>query len=190
MRRHRHEILRPRGRVPGGFFTYGAVWTPLPNSADFETLLSSLASMPEDVAGIIESFPFNHHQTRPEASGFSVVEHVCHLRDLDAEAFALRVESILSEDGPCLPSVDGTQLAIERDYISQDIGSAQRHFTDLRQRLVAKLSQTNELQRKRWGLFDGIRRMTLAELVEDIHHHDRTHIQELDELAAEVLGSS
>lgn len=30
MRRHGHEILRLRGRVPGGYFTYGAVWTPRP----------------------------------------------------------------------------------------------------------------------------------------------------------------
>lgn len=36
MRNHGHEIVR-RGRVPGGFFTYGAVWSALPIRADVMT---------------------------------------------------------------------------------------------------------------------------------------------------------
>jgi hypothetical protein len=30
MRRHGHELLHARARVPGGLFISGAVWTPLP----------------------------------------------------------------------------------------------------------------------------------------------------------------
>ena len=40
-----------------------------------------------------------------------MLEHVCHLRDIEVEGYAPRLKRILSEDGPFLPDIDGRRLA-------------------------------------------------------------------------------
>jgi hypothetical protein len=63
------------------------------------------------LAAVIESFPKTRWTTRPSGTGFALLEHVCHLRDLDA-VYAARIRAVLTAgDLPSLPSVDGTALA-------------------------------------------------------------------------------
>jgi uncharacterized damage-inducible protein DinB len=188
MRRHYHDIVRPRGRIPGGYLTYGAVWTPLPRRPEFGELLGQMRAMPDDVAAAAAEIPSRKWNLRPAGTGFSVVEHLCHLRDLD-EVYVKRVRSVLSEHMPILESVDGTQLAKERNYAGQDPAAALDEFRKARRALVRLLERTSDEERERIGLFDGIRRLTLRELTEDMHLHDRTHIQELNELGHELLNA-
>lgn len=185
MRRHHHEILRPRGRVPGDLLTYGAVWTPLPEVIPFPALLEALRRMPEEIAALYARIPTGQSGQRPPGSGLAAGEHLCHLRDLD-EIYRTRVERILREDLPDLPSVNGQVLADERNYRAQDPMQALQAFRDGRQALVSVLEEATPDQRCRTGLRDGVRRVTLLEVVEDIHHHDQTHVQELHDLMAEL----
>lgn len=189
MRRHHHEILRPRGRVPGGYFTYGAVWTPLPARRSWPELLASLQAMPEALARRIDDFAAAERLQRPPGIGFSLHEHVCHLRDLEIEAYRDRVERVLAEEMPVLMSVDGTAWAAARNYPAQDFADALAAFRTAREGLVARLNGLTRDQRGRYGLFDGVRRMTIDDLVADIDAHDRTHLQEVDELAVELTST-
>lgn len=187
MRRHYHDILRPRGRIPGGYLTYGAVWTPIPQCRDFSALLGHLRAMPDDVAAAASAIPAQHWHLRPQGIGFSVTEHLCHLRDLD-EVYIKRIRRMLSETLPVLESVNGMQLAKERNYAEQEPIIAIEAYRKARRTLVQLLEQVSPDDQRRIGLSDGIRRLTLAELVEDIHRHDRTHIQELNELGDELIN--
>ena len=188
MRRHHHEILRPRGRVLGDYFTYGAVWSPLPSRKTLDELLSALGSMPDELARMVDALPVELKTIRPLGTGFSVVEHVCHLRDLDTEAYRDRIERVLISEAPLLASVDGSAQAAERDYQNQKLSSALSSFRNARLSLVTRLSKIKPEDRCRYGLFDGIHRMTIDDLVVSIHEHDRTHLQELDELAVEITS--
>lgn len=185
MRRHHHEILRPRGRVPGDLLTYGAVWTPLPEVMPFPALLEALRRMPEEIATLYARIPGGRSCQRPPGSGLAAAEHLCHLRDLD-EVYRTRLERILSEDLPHLPSVNGQVLADERNYRAQDPMQALQAFREGRQALVTRLEATTPEQRCRIGLRDSVRRVTLLEVVEDIHHHDQTHVQELHDLLEDL----
>ena len=185
MRRHGHEIIQPRGRVPGDTFTYGAVWTAKPVPLSFADSLQALADMPGSVSEMVRRFAVSLHSARPQGTGFALVEHVCHLRDLDKEVYIKRVSLILSKTSPKLWSVDGSVMAEERDYLSQDLAKALRGFGIARRQLVKNLAATTKTHRDRQGLFDGTQRVTLLEIVEDIYRHDKTHLLELDELAAE-----
>lgn len=189
MRRHHHDILRPRGRVPGGYFTYGAVWTPLPARKNWAELLASLKAMPEALLRRIADFAPEERLQRPPGIGFSLHEHICHLRDLEIEAYRVRIERVVAEDMPVLLSVDGTAWAAARDYPVQDFAGALDAFVTARTGLVARLAELTRDQRGRFGLFDGVRRMTIDDLVADIDDHDRTHLQELDELATELTSA-
>ncbi len=190
MRRHRHDVLRPRGRVPGGYFTYGAVWSALPVQRGYDELLEALATMPRELRQQVDAIPEALRHQRPPGTGFCVLEHACHLRDLDIEAFRVRIDKVLDGDAPVLPSVDGSAWAQQRDYMRQDLDAALTDFTTARANLVARLRGLDAEQRRRYGLFDGRRRMTVDDLVESIHEHDRTHLQELDELKGELAVGS
>jgi uncharacterized damage-inducible protein DinB len=185
MRRHGHEVVQPRGRVSGSWFSYGAVFSPNPIRLAWPDIISELASMPDKLAGFVTLTPEKLWRRRPSGTGFALVEHACHLRDLDA-IFAARIGAILSAHLPDIDSVDGTALANSRNYVEQDLRAAARAFAKARRRLCASLEKLKPEELTRCCLRDGIRRMTLEELVRELLDHDRTHRLELDELGAEL----
>lgn len=183
MRRHGHEIVQARGRVPGGGFSYGAVFSPSPVPLSRSVLLSRLAAMPATLAGFVSRMPAWRMRTRPAGSGFALLEHVCHLRDLDA-VYEARIRAVLDTHLPVLPSVNGVQLAAERDYLSQDPADALASFAQSRRGVCRLLERLQDADWQRCGVRDGLHRQSLQDLLEDMQAHDREHEQELEELLA------
>ncbi|MCW3478442.1 DinB family protein [Neisseriaceae bacterium JH1-16] len=190
MRRQRHDVLRPRGRVPGGYFTYGVVWTALPVRLSWPDLLDALARMPQALAERAAAFPDTSIRNRPAVEGFSLLEHACHLRDLDRDAYRVRFHAMLAETAPTLQRVNGRVWAAERDYHRESLADAQVAFAGGRLALVELLRGLDDAARGRIGLFDGVTRITLEELAYDLHHHDGEHLLELDELGSELFGTA
>lgn len=188
MRRYGHDVVQARGRLGGALFSYGAVFSPYPHHLPFTDVVEQLARMPGTFGGYVARVPTALRTRRPDGTGFSLVEHACHLRDLDA-VFAERIDAVRNADLPVIHSVDGTALAEQRDYLHQDLDDALDAFRVARQRLCTTLSTLQPAQLTRCGLRDGIRRMTLEELVRELLDHDRTHCLELDELLAELTPS-
>jgi hypothetical protein len=187
MRRHSHDVLRPRGRVPGGYFTYGVVWTPQPLRLAWSELLDALATMPQRLAEQVARFPADSIRRRPAVQGFSLLEHVCHLRDLDRDAYRLRFDAVLRDNLPVLPSVDGSVWAAERDYHRESLSEALAAFEAGRSALLELLNGLDETTRQRLGLFDGVSRVTLEELAYQLNHHDGEHLLEVEELQVDLL---
>lgn len=189
MRRHGHELVQARGRIGGAPFTYGAVFGPHPVVLPFDGVLAALARMPERLAEAAARVPAAQWATRPAGTGFALVEHACHLRDLDA-VFAQRIEAVRRDTLPVIASVNGTALAEARDYLHQDGQAALTAFAASRGRLREALASLDAAERARCGLRDGVRRMTLEELVREMLDHDRTHGLELDELEHELADAA
>jgi len=122
---------------------------------------------------------------RPAGTGFALVEHACHLRDLDA-VFAERIDAVRTHALPVIASVDGTALAAQRDYLAQRLDDALAAFRAGRAALCATAAALQPAELARCGLRDGMRRMSLDELVRELFDHDLTHVLELDELLAEL----
>jgi hypothetical protein len=185
MRRYGHEVVQVRGRVSGAIFSYGAVFSAQPVSLSFTGVIEALAAMPERFAALVDRVPQALWTCRPNGTGFSLLEHACHLRDLDA-VFAARFSAVRKADLPLIESVNGTTIAEERNYIAQDLAAARDEFAANRQRLCASLKRLTPAQLARCGLRDGVRRMTLEELVRELLDHDKTHALELEELEHEL----
>lgn len=185
MRSLGHEVVQARGRADGRLFTYGAVFSPLPLQRSFPHLVEALDRFPAKLAAAVASFPKPLWTTRPAGTGFALVEHVCHLRDLDA-VYAARTRAVLARDLPSLPSVDGTAWAAQRGYLKAKLDPALVAFRRLRRRLSARLSAVTERERRRCGLRDGVRRMSVEDLVREMVEHDQTHALELEELLSEL----
>ncbi|MCA8380373.1 DinB family protein [Burkholderia cenocepacia] len=185
MRRRGHEVVQARGRLGGALFSYGAVFSACPHRLPFADVVAALARMPARLAGYAANVPAALATRRPAGTGFSLVEHACHLRDLDA-VFAARIDAVRTAELPVIESVDGTALAAQRDYLAQPLDLAVTAFGSGRAALCATAAALEPAQLARCGLRDGIRRMSLDELVRELLDHDRTHGLELDELLAEL----
>jgi len=144
-----------------------------------------LAALPGRLKAIVEVVPKEHWRTAPKAGGFSLVEHLCHLRDIDGDGYGIRLERILNEERPVLPDIDGTQLAVERDYQAQDARAALDAFTATRWAIVGRLAKLEPAERRRVGLMAGTSEIDIDGLVSTMLAHDSEHLDELDGLRAE-----
>jgi len=142
-----------------------------------DALLHALQQFPARCAALVERCA--DPRARAPDGGFSLVEHLCHLRDLEREGYALRIRRILSEDLPELAEIDGNTLATARDYQSQDPHAAWRDWRDARAHTVALLRSALPAQAERKGIYGGLGVITLRELVRGIVAHDATHWAEL-----------
>ncbi len=146
----------------------------------FAEALERLAAMPAFVEAAIEAASGEELAFRPGEEGeFSLVEHACHLRDLEREGYLVRVRRVLAEDTPALEGFDGAAVARERRYLTQDARAAARDFAQARRTLAALLAAVSAEQLKRTATFEG-RRITLEDLVGMILEHDRGHREEIE----------
>ena len=52
---------------------------------------------------------------QPRGGYFSILENICHLRDIEIEGYGVRLRRLRAEAHPTLPDINGDQLALERE---------------------------------------------------------------------------
>ncbi len=119
---------------------------------------------------------------RNSSEEFSIVENLCHLRDIEIEGYETRINTILAESNPTLLDIDGARLAVERDYNQQIPTSALRDFSEARKRNVKVLRQLRAEQLDRQGSFEATGPVTIRRLLEMMHEHDEGHLSDLKRL--------
>lgn len=146
---------------------------------DIKELKSNLARTPTELATLLESFPADNATFKPAPDEFSVLENVCHLRDIEIEGYTVRIQRILNEERPFLADLDGTRLAIERDYNRQSVSEALLSFSQARRQNLVVLSEASESEFEREGELEGVGQITLRKLLEMMWEHDGGHLDEL-----------
>ena len=144
-----------------------------------QELVTKLSLTAVDVSELVEGIPAESLTSRPGPDEFSVLENVCHLRDIEVEGYTVRIQRLLNEQHPKLHDLDGGKLASERHYNQQDVNEALRAFTQARLSNVAVLSETSEIQLGRTGELEGVGEISLFRLVEMMCEHDEGHVDEL-----------
>jgi hypothetical protein len=162
-------------------------WTRSAVEQAIEELAGVATWLPAAVAG----FDDTQIRTRPagEAS-FSLVEHVWHLRDIDAFGFVERVRRTLGEDRPELPDVAGDRLAIERRYREQPLRPALDELLRERRSAVVALRGLSDAQLERHAVLEGVGPIQLGDLVLRWRAHDAEHRAEIEKLAAALRAST
>ncbi len=154
----------------------------------FAARLADLAAMPARFGEIVASIAPTQWKIRAKDGNFSLQEHACHLRDIEIEAYRVRLERMLAETTPTLPDVDGAKLARERDYHRQDLARAQAVFTAVRADMVQRLAGLSPGQRRRTGMMEGVGEITIEGLVAKMLEHDAEHLSDLAQLCRELAG--
>ncbi len=156
------------------------------NRRELETLLLTLESTPVLFERAALGLSPPTAQRRPAAGGFSLVENVWHLADLEREGFGVRIRRILSEDEPTLSNFDGDRVARERSYQSRDLAAGLAAFRHARRRSVEILRTVASGDWRRTGVQDGIGSLTLADIPRLMAEHDRSHTAEVSALLEEL----
>ena len=156
------------------------------DTADFPRLgfaesIERLSAMPEFLDAALVAAEPEDLLSRPGEGEFSLVEHACHLRDLEREGYLIRVRRMIAETNPELQPFDGTAVAAARDYRSQDARAAAHDFARARREVVALLAPLTAEQLRREARFGG-KRICLADLVAMMVEHDREHREEIERL--------
>jgi transcriptional regulator with XRE-family HTH domain len=152
----------------------------------FANRAASLGAMPAKLKEIVTAISEGAWRSKPAGGGFSLVEHVCHLRDIDGDGYRVRLERMLTEACPALPDLDGDALARERAYQSADLAAALASFTTTRLAIVARLAKLSPDERRRTGLMAGTTEITVEGLVEIMTAHDSEHLDQLNDLVREI----
>jgi len=149
--------------------------------------LQELSEFPQKISELLEGLTHNQLTNKPTPEEFSFVEHVCHLRDIEREGYAVRIRRLLEEEHAQLKDIDGTRLAIERDYNAQNIGESLQSFAEARRDNILLLKGRAEDQLSRKAELEGVGEITLRRLVEMMYEHDESHLDEMTTLRTRLL---
>jgi DinB superfamily len=152
---------------------------PPMNNADRQQLLAQLSRTPIQVTELVKGVSPASAVVRPGPDEFSVVENICHLRDIEIDGYAVRIRRLLNEEQPLLADIDGARLAIVRDYNKQNLQDALTTFTQARQANLDALNSASESAFEREGELEGVGTITLGRLLQLMWDHDEGHLDEL-----------
>lgn len=149
---------------------------------EFQSLVEALEETPLIIQRLADQLGGDHWTWKPSQEAWSALEHVCHLKDIEQEGYAVRIEKLLNETQPFLPDIDGGKLAAERSYNSQNFDIALRAFALARQQNTQAIKDLTLDQLNRSGIFENAGTITLGRLLLMMREHDLGHLQDISNL--------
>lgn len=145
-------------------------------------IIDELGSLPLVLEDELKRLTDSELRQRPDDSHFSLLEQVCHLRDIEVEGYTRRLHLLLAEDRPTLHDLDGTALAKVRDYNAQAFLPALGAFQAARHANLLRLQRMHERDLTRRGHLEKVGEISIGRLLELWVAHDREHRKEIDGL--------
>jgi len=150
---------------------------------DKDRILWNLKSLPQELDDLLSGLDEDTLRWRPIPTKWSIKEIMCHLRDMEREAYLARYNRIISEDNPAMPNVDQDRLAREGDYINQDARAALDEFKKLRAETVRTLESVPPEKWSRAGFHETDGPMTVEQLVlRQIKGNDLNHLVQMKDI--------
>jgi len=125
--------------------------------------LEILRATPARLKALLKGVPKAVLLWTPAPGKWSILEIVCHLRDMEGDAYLTRYRRILAEDTPRLPDIDGDTYSLERDYRAQKLSEVLRDWTRLRRESLKLLAGAKRGDWERAGVHETAGRLTLVE---------------------------
>jgi len=132
----------------------------------------------DDLSAALRGKPEPAGASRPAENAWAAKEIVCHLRDTE-EVFQNRFRAILDENDPKFTPLNTDGLAVERQYLKDDLTKALEAFRTRRQANLKLLAGLTPEQAERGGLHPTRGRMTIKDFVTLMASHDDTHLEQL-----------
>ena len=149
------------------------------DGTDFTALLTFLNETPNQLTNSTAGLSIAEVRFQNSPDEFSVLENICHLRDLELQGYTQRIRRILAESNPALADFDGARVAAESSYNNEQPDFALEAFQTARRENVEVLRALAEGQLTREGTLDGVGTITLKRLAEMMREHDEGHLEDL-----------
>jgi hypothetical protein len=150
---------------------------PLPVSK----LLQELSTFATAVSDTLSTPDIDWHW-RPDPSSWSLVEVMCHLRDVEEEVHTVRYQAVITQDNPFLPGAATDEWAEIRCYEEQNGPAATDAFMAARRKNLDLLSDLDDSTWRRVGRHAFFGPTSLQELVNLAVQHDEVHLQHIQDL--------
>jgi hypothetical protein len=143
--------------------------------------LERLSQMPRILEAALVTATIDDLRARDKPDGFCLIEHACHLRDLEREGYAVRLKRMLAEKDPVLEPFHGDVVARERNYMAQNPREAAAEFALARSDFIVRTGALSREQMDRTATFGG-RAITVSDLLSMMIEHDEEHAREIGAL--------
>ena len=154
--------------------------------------LQALAAFPRQLEAFYEAVPEAYRNWAPPSwdgvpsESFTAIEQVCHVRDIEADGYQVRIQRTLREANPTLLSIDGYQLAKDLDYANANATEAFAAFRAARAQTVQLISSLNPEQLLRTATFEDYGQVTVKSLIHYLCSHDQQHLAGLQWLLGKI----
>jgi hypothetical protein len=144
--------------------------------------LQSLRNFPSTLRAFLNDTPADAMDWRPAnwegipSEMLTIRQQICHVRDIEIDGYIQRFESLLHEDDPFLPSIDGYALVESRRYDQTNIDTAFDAFDHGRSRTMKLLDAITPIDLMRSGTFEGYGPVTVQGLIHFLCSHDQQHL--------------
>ena len=146
-------------------------------------LIANLKSLPNELEDLVEGLSDEELRWRPIPNKWSIAEILAHLRDVEREAFQVRLRRTIGEDTPTFELWDQERAAADRDYLAQSGRAALDEFKALRAETVASLESVPVEKWERVGVHPERGPATLEEQVtRQVKNHDLTHMIQIKDI--------
>lgn len=144
------------------------------DAAALQAATAYLAGTADLVARLRLAMAPRQGYAQPAGGGFSLVQHLWHLADVEQHGWSQRFLLLRSAARPVLPGVDGDRLAVEGRYQQRPWRAAAARFIRLRRHSLAALQRCDLAVLRRPVLFGGqpaIGADVLAAMLAHDHEH-------------------
>jgi formate dehydrogenase assembly factor FdhD len=148
------------------------------DDVEFAALLEFLNETPNKLEDFAAGFS-NAELRVSSPDEFSLLENICHLRDLELQGYTPRIRRILAETTPALADFDGARVAAESNYNAAQPEIALQAFQTARRKNVEVLQVLTDEQLSREGRLEGVGGVSLRRLAELMREHDEGHLEDL-----------
>ncbi len=146
-----------------------------------DTTLAIIAATPRVARAMLAGLP--QGLLRPSASGeWGPAEVIAHLLDVEGIAFRERMQRIIDEDRPLIPSIDPGGRLAAGGYERLNVGQVLDAFAARRATDVAWLRTLTPQQLERSGQHDKAGAITAGNVFHYWACHDQIHLRQLSKL--------
>jgi DinB superfamily len=153
--------------------------------------LDALEAFPSTLRAFLDDVSEGALDWRPDSwdgipsETLTIRQQVCHVRDIEADGYLVRVDRLMRETEPVLQSIDTYALVESRGYDRTDVREALAAFTEARRRMLALLADLDQRALSRRGTFEGYGPVTLKGLIHFLCSHDQQHLAGVQWLIAQ-----
>lgn len=152
-----------------------------------EGVLAILSSTPEKLRREIADLGPRQMRVHPADGKWSVQEILAHLDDVEGFAMRDRVEAMIAQETPQLPSFDQEARARNGHYERISAARSLESFVRKRRDNVKWLRKLRPADLRRKGIHERVGEITAGELIHEWAFHDLGHLKQIMEVKRYAL---